>query len=115
IDRQTSCRQARFHGVGTLDVLAHTTAERVGLMRVARRAAMTQKPLATMNVAVHPKYVARYATATADVAPPRLPIVFMTPETEPLQLSPMSMQMAHDTATVSSRPASAITSHIIAV
>ena len=68
-----------------------------------------------MKQAVHPKKVATYATATAEVAPPRLPTVFMTPETDPLQLSPMSMQIAHDTATVSSRPASAMTSHVIAV
>src|SRR5258706_1101979 len=53
--------------------------------------------------------------ATADTAPPRLPNVFITPETEPLKLPPMSRHMAQDTATVSSRPASASTSQNSAV
>ena len=43
-----------------------------------------------------------------------LPQVFITEETEPLKSPPMSMQMAQDTETVSSSPASAMVRQTIA-
>src|ERR1041385_4552429 len=53
--------------------------------------------------------------ATAETAPPRLPNVFITPDTDPLKLPPISRQIAQDTATVSSSPANATTSQNRAV
>src|ERR1700686_404914 len=52
---------------------------------------------------------------TAENAPPRLPHVFITDETDPLSPPPISRQMAQETATVSSNPPSAKVRHASAV
>src|ERR1700693_4049719 len=52
---------------------------------------------------------------TAERAPPTLPQVFITEEKEPLNCPPMSMHIAQEIATVSSRPASAMVRQTIAV
>src|SRR5213593_3368276 len=44
---------------------------------------------------------------TDEAAPPRLPCVFITADTDPLNRPPMSMLKAHETATVSSSAARA--------
>src|SRR5271156_5296541 len=64
--------------------------------------ATTESPAITRNGALHPYNTTRYADNAEPIAPPRLPQVFITEETEPAESPPISSVMAHETPTVDS-------------
>src|ERR1019366_3796752 len=69
-----------------------------------KTAAMTHRALVMRNGASQLMYWTALVTKGAERAPPILPSVFMTAETEPAKSPPISRGTAQETPTVHSRP-----------
>ncbi len=84
---------------------------RVDLACNSSTAPIAHNAEATRNGTFQPYALTRYASAVGEIAPPILPHMFMTDDTEPAQSPPISRGIAQETPTVISSPKNAMQDH----